>query len=142
MGILLSSVLSTKAQEKYWQHQHEALKYSGSYSGLLPCSECPGIETKLELTATTDSSGTYILRSKYKVANITSVQTGEWIIVKLNVDQVLYDIIVLDYTKEEGESYYIIESNGELAKLDEDMHRLENYKKHLLKKEVEDLINK
>ena len=60
---------------------------AGSFSGTLPCASCPGIETRLHLTA----DGIYILQEQYIDRQTRSIDTmGRWLLSSDNEVLALY----------------------------------------------------
>ena len=100
-----------------------SLDYEGTYKGVLPAADCPGIETKLTL----NSDKTFTLHSVYIDKNTTFDEKGTYTVKE--------DLLTLQ--EEGGElSYYHVGENH-LRKLDMDKKEItgELAEHYVLKKE-------
>ena len=83
--------------------------YTGTFAGMLPCADCPGINTELTL----NPDGTYQLRETYlKNAPKTFVSAGKWDTGKDSQTVELKD------SKNKDKNYYAFSGKNELKKLD------------------------
>ncbi len=71
----LTACNSTKKQEKSSvpkaDNSMNSLDWNGTYQGILPCADCPGIKTQLVLT----SDLTYVLKMKYMERSVAIIET-------------------------------------------------------------------
>ncbi len=96
----------------------------GVYKGNMPCEECKIIETELELTYSTDSTGTFSLRDKYisegSKEAISSRIKGEYAIHSDVINTTKATVIVLNYDNEDKAIYYLLKADGNLLPLDKE----------------------
>lgn len=100
---------------------------AGTYKGKLPCEECKIIESELELSYGTDTSGAFSLRDKYISeggTNMASRVKGDWIIKQDIVDGQICKVVLLDYDNEDKIRYYRLKADGNLLPLDQDKHAI------------------
>ena len=94
---------------------------SGSYRGVAPCDDCKRIETELELSYDTDSTGHFNLRNKY-VGNggsdMASRISGAWMVEQAKNELRTAVYIVLNFETPDKVIYYLRQQNGNLLPLD------------------------
>jgi hypothetical protein len=108
--------------------QEEVLtsSYVGTYYGKAPCSDCKVIESILDLSYGTDTSGEFSLRDKYigkSGVDIISRMKGEW---QRVLNPKAGTLIVLNYDNTEKTMYYLLNRDGSLAPVDENLHKIES----------------
>jgi uncharacterized lipoprotein NlpE involved in copper resistance len=57
----LNTDSSTAASADMAHNSHNSLDYQGSYKGVLPCADCSGMETEIQLS----SGDTFVRKTKY-----------------------------------------------------------------------------
>lgn len=116
---------------------------AGSYIGNLPCDDCPGIQSELELLYVNDSLGQYRLRNKYLGkgnGTITAFNEGEWIVIKDAYEGKLSTFILLDYDDLDKIKYYLLKDENNLVPLDAEKKPITATKEVLLHKQAKALI--
>ena len=92
--------------------------FAGSFEGTLPCADCPGIDSTLELNA----DGSYALHDAYRESDgATNDVTGTW-----TVEEAGKRIRLDPNSKEAQDRLYEVASDDELQMLDGDGNRIEN----------------
>ncbi|MBU1293046.1 copper resistance protein NlpE [Patescibacteria group bacterium] len=95
------------------------------YEGVLPCADCPGIQTRLTLTnaITGASGGTYELSLTYLERDVEPVVSqGEW---EYELGNLETPIIVLDPNQPEISQRYLLVDETTLRLLDRDGNEIE-----------------
>jgi heat shock protein HslJ len=104
-----SSVEAEKPSPVYiGDNARNNLEWAGTYIGLLPCADCPGIETRLTL----DKKGAYTLIEKYIGHDDTPFETKgtfQW--------SALGNTVTLTDARSKEVSHYAV-AEGQLTKLD------------------------
>ena len=109
LAAILMTGCSSTAPDATQETGQEALRTSGatsisgnqSYFGILPCANCPGIETQLDLLA----NGTYFLTQTYQDRpDGTFSRMGLW--------EIEGDRLMLHHTKEDKLIYFANETGG------------------------------
>jgi hypothetical protein len=107
------------------------------YHGVLPCADCPGIDTTLSLlaNATNDLVHTrYVLKSSYQERNNTFTETGTWSVVHGmpgNPDAIVYQL----KPKNGGQpTNFLRVSDNEILQLDSERRRIDSKLNFSLKK--------
>lgn len=85
--------------------------FAGSFEGTLPCADCPGIDTTLELYA----DGTARLDEQYRGSKQEAGKTGTW-----TVEEAGRRIRFDPDSKQDDDRVYAVASNDELRILDRD----------------------
>ena len=85
--------------------------FAGSFKGTLPCADCPGIDTSVDLRA--DGTGT--LSDKYRERNAETSETGTWT-VEENGKRIRFD----PDSKDERDRLYSVDSNNQISLLGSD----------------------
>lgn len=86
--------------------------YMGTYEGIIPCADCPGIDTKLTLNKDYTYSLSMVYQEKGDGKPFES--SGSW---KVNES---FDIITLDFDKPSEASHYKIVDNNTIQMLDKE----------------------
>ena len=87
--------------------------YAGTYEGVLPAADCPGIQTTLFLKA----QGTYSMTMSYLERNTTFEEAGNW--------DVKDGKLTLSSMRRPGQKrFWRFRSDGKLCKLDADQNRI------------------
>lgn len=95
----------------------------GPFSGVLPCADCPGIQTELTLTRRGEfvAEGTYRLKQTYIDRGPPIVSTGEWTTLRGDAsdeDAVVYE---LDPDTPEQSRHFRKEGERTIRALDREM---------------------
>ncbi len=101
--------------------------FAGTFGGTLPCADCPGIDTALELKA----DGTYALHRKYRERDAASDGDGTW-----TVEEGGRRIRLDPNSKQDEDSLYEVVSNDELRMLDADGKAIESGLDYALRRRV------
>jgi copper homeostasis protein (lipoprotein) len=107
------------------------------YRGVLPCADCPGIDTTLSLLAYSPNDldhTRYVLKSSYQERNNTFTETGTWTIVHgtpNNPDATVYQL----KPKNGGQpTNFLRVSDNEILQLDSERRRIDSKLNFSLKK--------
>jgi copper homeostasis protein (lipoprotein) len=99
----------------------------GLFKGVLPCADCPGIETELALyhpNIYTDE-GTYRLKLTYLDRNVKPVVTqGDWTMLRGDADDENASVYQLEPDHPEQSAYYLRVNSNELLQLDKDEKKI------------------
>jgi len=96
-------------------------KLVGAYRGVLPCADCPGIDTTVRLFAAADgaeSHGRYVIRSSYQERNTTNTEMGTWTLEKGTPADPAASVYVLKSKTGNGVTNYLVVSDNEITQLD------------------------
>lgn len=99
--------------------------FSGKYSNVIPCADCPGIETTVSFNA----DSTFIENMKYLERNSSFSDTGRW--------RIANKIITVSFpSKSSKQRFYRIKSDSVIAILDADKKEIKGAltNNYLLKK--------
>jgi copper homeostasis protein (lipoprotein) len=91
--------------------------FAGSFSGTLPCADCPGIDSTVELKG----DGSYAVHDVYRERDARFGTTGTW-----TVEEAGKRIRLDPNSKEEQDRLYEVVSNDELRMLDGDGKAIES----------------
>lgn len=96
----------------------------GVFEGVLPCADCPGIETRLELTRKGQDwgDGTYRLTETYQGRGEPVVTEGEWGTLRGSATDPDATVYQLDPATPETSRYFRVESDDALRMLDRDLN--------------------
>ena len=105
--------------------QKSSSNFSGTFSGLIPCADCPGIEVTLSFNP--DSS--FMESMIYQERNSSFKDSGQWI-KDGNMIEIRYN------QKEASPRYFLVKSDSTIAWLDGDKKEIEGPLKdhYILKK--------
>jgi hypothetical protein len=107
------------------------------YRGVLPCADCPGIDTTLSLLANSSNDlahTRYVLKSSYQERNNTFTETGTWTIVRGtpdNPDAAVYQLKPMDGGQPTN---FLRVSDNEILQLDRQRRRIDSKLNFSLKK--------
>jgi hypothetical protein len=107
--------------------------FSGTYTGNLPCADCPGIKETLTLTATNSAqnSGSYVLEDLYEERDPNPAKTtGTWEIINSNILKLTPD------TASSQSQYFQVLSNGNLQMLGSNMQKIDSPFNSILSKQL------
>ena len=83
--------------------------FSGTFTGTVPCADCPGIDTRLRINA----DGTFVLSEDYQERDADFETTGTWT-VDADARRLQFD----PDTKDDADRWFEIVSNNEIRMLD------------------------
>src|SRR5271156_4965919 len=136
----LSSILNAQTTTTPKQESATAkspMQLLAQYRGVLPCADCPGIDTTLSLfaNAPNDLAHTrYVLKSSYQERNNSFTETGTWSIVhgtQDNPDATVYQL----KPKDGGQpTNFLRVSDNEILQLDSERRRIDSKLNFSLKK--------
>jgi copper homeostasis protein (lipoprotein) len=107
------------------------------YRGVLPCADCPGIDTTLSLLAGSpnDVAHTrYVLKSRYQERNNTFTETGTWTIVRGTPDNPDATVYQLKPKNGGQPTNFLRVSDDEILQLDSERRRIDSKLNFSLKK--------
>lgn len=107
------------------QEKSQQDSFSGKYSNVIPCADCPGIETTVSFNA----DSTFIENMKYLERNSSFSDTGRW--------RISNKIIMVSFpSKSSLHRFYRIKSDSVIAILDADKKEIKGAltNNYLLKK--------
>ena len=112
-------------EDSITQAKYPEINFSGTFSGLIPCADCPGIE----LTVSFNPDSSYSESMIYQERNSSFKDSGQW----------LRDgkILKVEYSNEQATPrYFLIKSDSTIAWLDGDKKEIEGPLKdhYILKK--------
>ena len=98
--------------------------FSGKYSGVTPCADCPGIET----TVAFNTDSVFIETLNYLERNSSFSDTGKW--------SISNKVITVTFPGKSSERFFLIKSDSTLAMLDADKKEIDGNlaEKYILKK--------
>ena len=136
-GSYILSAQTTPAPKQDTATAKSPLQLVAQYRGVLPCADCPGIDTTLSLLANSpnDLAHTrYVLKSSYQERNNSFTETGTWSIVhgtQDNPDATVYQL----KPKDGGQpTNFLRVSDNEILQLDSERRRIESKLNFSLKK--------
>jgi NlpE-like protein len=98
-------------------------KLVAAYRGVLPCADCPGIDTTVRLFAAADGAeghGRYLIRSSYQERNSTNTEMGTWTLEKGTPSDPAASVYVLKPKTGSGVTNYLVVGDNEIKQLDND----------------------
>jgi copper homeostasis protein (lipoprotein) len=98
-------------------------KLLSAYRGVLPCADCPGIDTTVRLFADpsgAEDHGRYLIRSSYKERNTTKTEMGTWTLEKGTPSDPSASVYVLKPKSGSGATNFLVVSDNEIKQLDAD----------------------
>jgi uncharacterized lipoprotein NlpE involved in copper resistance len=110
----------------------------GSFKGILPCADCPGIDTELKLVQLTEDSaeGTYTMKSRYLERNVEPyVEAGTWTTLrgtKKDPNATVYQLTAQGQT---GSQYFLQVNDDQLKMLDSEQNEIESTMNYTLTKQ-------
>jgi copper homeostasis protein (lipoprotein) len=109
----------------------------GQYRGVLPCADCPGIDTTLSLLANSPNDvahARYVLKSSYQERNNTFTETGTWTIVHGTPDNPAATVYQLKPENGGQPTNFLRVSDNEILQLDSERRRVDSKLNFSLKK--------
>ena len=104
------------------------------YRGVLPCADCPGLDTTLSLLANSPSHTRYVLKSSYLERNNTFTETGTWTIVHGTPDNPDATVYQLKPKNGGQPTNFLRVSDNEVLQLDSERRRMDSKLNFSLKK--------
>src|SRR5580704_9500117 len=104
------------------------------YRGVLPCADCPGIDTTLSLLADSPTHTRYVLKSSYQERNNTLTETGTWTIVHGTPDNPDATVYQLKPKNGGQPTNFLRVSDNEVLQLDSERRRMDSKLNFSLKK--------
>jgi hypothetical protein len=107
------------------------------YRGVLPCADCPGIDTTLSLLANSPNDldhTRYVLNSNYQERNNTSTETGTWTIVHGTPDNPDATVYQLKPKNGGRPTNFLRVSDNEILQLDSERRHIDSKLNFSLKK--------
>ena len=98
-------------------------KLLAAYRGVLPCADCPGIDTTVRLFADpggAEDHGRYLIRSAYQERNSTNTEMGTWTLEKGTPSDSSASVYVLKPKSGNGGTNFLVVSDNEIKQLDAD----------------------
>jgi NlpE-like protein len=96
-------------------------KLVGAYRGVLPCADCPGIDTTVRLFADPNGAedhGRYLIRSSYQERNTTNTEMGTWTLEKGTPSDASASVYVLKPKTGNGTTNFLRVGDDEIKQLD------------------------
>ncbi len=108
------------AQQKASASPHG--KLIATYRGVLPCADCPGIDTTVKLFAATaqNTQGLYIIHRAYQDRKSSYNETGAWTLEKGTPSDASASVYVLTPKTGSGVTNFLRVGNSEIKQLDND----------------------
>jgi copper homeostasis protein (lipoprotein) len=119
-------VAATKAQDATQQQKAPAAsrgKLVAAYRGVLPCADCPGIDTTVRLFADpsgAEDHGRYLIRSSYQERNTSNTEMGTWTLEKGTPSDASASVYVLKPKSGNGTTNFLVVGDNEIKQLDAD----------------------
>ena len=98
-------------------------KLIAAYRGVLPCADCPGIDTTVRLFAAADGAedhGRYLIRRSYQERKSSYTETGTWTLEKGTPDDASASVYVLKPKTGSGMTNFLRVGDDEIKQLDND----------------------
>jgi copper homeostasis protein (lipoprotein) len=117
-------VVTTDAQDAAQQQKAPAAsrgKLLAAYRGVLPCADCPGIDTTVRLFADpsgAEDHGRYLIRSSYQERNTTNTEMGTWTLEKGTPSDASASVYVLKPKSGNGTTNFLVVGENEIKQLD------------------------
>jgi copper homeostasis protein (lipoprotein) len=97
-------------------------KLLATYHGVLPCADCPGIDTTVKLFGANPeaTSGLYFIHHAYQERKSSYNETGAWTLEKGTPDDASASVYVLKPKTGSGVTNFLQVGNNEIKQLDND----------------------
>jgi NlpE N-terminal domain len=121
-----SSLAASDANEPSAQQKPPTVpqgKLIAAYRGVLPCADCPGIDTTVRLFAAADGAqnhGRFLIRNTYQERKSSYTEAGTWSLEKGTPDDPSASVYVLKPKTGSGVTNYLRVSDNEIKQLDND----------------------
>ena len=122
-GIYLTTVRAQDATPQQKAPAASRGKLIGAYRGVLPCADCPGIDTTVRLFADprgAEDHGRYLIRSSYQERNTTNTELGTWTLEKGTPSDASASVYVLKPKAGNGVTNFLRVGDSEIKQLDAD----------------------
>ena len=119
------SIATANAQDAAPQQKTSASphgKLLATYHGVLPCADCPGIDTTVKLFGADAhaTNGLYFIHHAYQERKSSYNETGTWTLEKGTPDDASASVYVLKPKTGSGVTNFLQVSNDEIKQLDND----------------------
>jgi hypothetical protein len=119
------SAATANAQEATTQKKAQASphgKLLAAYHGVLPCADCPGIDTTVKLFGADSqaTSGLYFIHHAYQERKSSYNETGTWTLEKGTPDDASASVYVLKPKTGSGTTNFLRVGDNEIKQLDND----------------------
>jgi copper homeostasis protein (lipoprotein) len=117
---------SAQAQDVAPQQKAPAASHGkliAGYHGVLPCADCPGIDTTVRLFAAPDGAeghGRYLIRRAYQERKSSYTETGTWTLEKGTPDDASASVYVLKPQSGSGVTNFMRVGDAEIKQIDSD----------------------
>ncbi len=122
----LVSVPPARAQDAAPQQKAPAASHGkliAAYHGVLPCADCPGIDTAVRLFAAADGAeghGQYLIRRTYQERKSSYTEAGTWTLEKGTPGDASASVYVLKPKTGSGVTNFLRVGDDEIKQLDND----------------------
>ena len=118
-----SSLAASEANEPAAQQKPPAVsqgKLIAAYRGVLPCADCPGIDTTVKLFGADAQAthGVYMTKNTYQERNSSYTETGNWTLEKGTPDDASASVYVLKNKTGNGVTNFLRVGDGAIKQLD------------------------
>jgi NlpE-like protein len=119
-SIATANAQDTTPQQKAPANPHG--KLLAAYRGVLPCADCPGIDTTVKLFGADSNatSGFYFIHHAYQERKSSYNETGSWTLEKGTPDDASASVYVLKPKTGSGITNFLQVGNDEIKQLDND----------------------
>ena len=95
-------------------------KLLATYHGVLPCADCPGIDTTVKLFGADAQAthGVYMTKNTYQERNSSYTETGTWTLEKATPDDASASVYVLKNKTGNGVTNFLRVGDDEIKQLD------------------------
>ena len=126
---LTGCVSQPKVKDNPWKSQGVDTTPTelGTFEGILPCADCPGIDTQITLVqyGPNIAEGTYDLQQTYQNRNVKPLETkGDWTTLKGDAVDDNATVYQLDPDQPEHSLYFLKIGDNKLEQLDSDLKEM------------------
>ena len=122
-GIYATAANAQDATQQQKSPNASHRKLLAAYRGVLPCADCPGIDTTVRLFADpsgAEDHGRYVTRSSYQERNTTNTEAGTWTLQKGTPSDASASVYVLKPKTGNGVTNFLLVGDNEIKQLDND----------------------
>jgi uncharacterized lipoprotein NlpE involved in copper resistance len=122
-GFVVSSASASDSAQEQKTLAASHGKLIASYHGVLPCADCPGIDTTVRLFAAADGAeghGQYLIKRTYQERKSSYTEAGTWTLEKGTPNDASASVYVLKPKTGSGVTNFLRVSNAEIKQLDND----------------------
>jgi copper homeostasis protein (lipoprotein) len=122
-GFVVSSASASDSAQEQKTLAASHGKLIASYHGVLPCADCPGIDTTVELFAAADGGeghGRYLIKHVYQERKSSYSETGTWTLKKGTPDNASASVYVFKPKTGTGVTNFLRVGDDEIKQLDND----------------------